>query len=209
MTRFSFDGKLETMGDEIRPSLAVVIHVGYSFFFSTLLSYTLLIFCKCHHHHHHHIYSPFCKWFNKHIITNRGGRLSQKPSGSLDRPPIVYYTIIYYLCYQKKPVYKEKYKKYKKTKQKQCHAKFMTSIWFRQNQNLAPTYFATRCGNARGYYSHAGLVFSLNFPCERYDFLRQALLLVGLPLRALLCCMHHELTVTVALQWTCKNYCPK
>ena len=124
MTRFSFDGKLETMGDEIRPSLAVVIHVEYSFFLSTLLSYTLLIFCKCHHHHHH-IYSPFCKWFNKHIITNRGGRLSQKPSGSLDRPPIVYYTIIYYLCYQK-----NRYtKKNTKNTKNQNKSSVMRNLW--------------------------------------------------------------------------------
>ena len=31
-----------------------------------------------------HIYSPFSKQFNKHVLTNSGSRLPEKPSGSLD-----------------------------------------------------------------------------------------------------------------------------
>ena len=51
-----------------------------------------------HQDHHRHIYSHFSKYINEHIITNTGGRLPEKPSGSLDWSPIVslHYTIIHY-----------------------------------------------------------------------------------------------------------------
>ena len=51
-----------------------------------------------HQDHHRHIYSHFSKYINEHIITNTGGRLPEKPSGSLDWLPIVslHYTIIHY-----------------------------------------------------------------------------------------------------------------